>query len=42
MTKLISFSLVAVGGLAGSVARYGFTLLLQRWAVTFPGKQRNA
>ena len=36
MSKLISFSLVAAGGLVGSVARYGFALLLQRWAITFP------
>jgi fluoride exporter len=36
MSKLVPFVLVGLGGMAGSLARYGFTLLFQRWAVTMP------
>jgi CrcB protein len=36
MSKFLSFSLVAFGGMAGSVLRYGLALLLQRWAITIP------
>ena len=36
MSKLVPFLLVGLGGAAGSVLRYAFALLLQRWAVTIP------
>lgn len=36
MSKLLPFVLVGLGGAAGSLLRYGFALMLQRWAVTMP------
>ena len=36
MSKIVPFIVVGVGGAAGSLLRYGFALILQRWAVTIP------
>ena len=36
MSKLVPFVLVGLGGTVGSLLRYGFTLMLQRWAITIP------
>ena len=36
MSKLVPFIFVGLGGAAGSLLRYGFTLMLQRWTVTMP------
>lgn len=36
MGKLLPFVLVGLGGAAGSLLRYGFSLALQRWSVAIP------
>ena len=36
VSKLVPLLFVGLGGAAGSVLRYGFALLFQRWAVTIP------
>jgi CrcB protein len=36
VSRLLPFVFVGLGGAAGSLLRYGFTLMLQRWAVTMP------
>ncbi len=36
MSRLLAFSLVFLGGGAGSIVRYGLYLMLRPWSVRFP------